>query len=346
MTGSFKEVMDFITIIETEYSDLIDKTEEELLTQEAEYWKSRFAKQIHVDLMSSGRITGGNLSALESMPIEMQRSILSKAMIRTEEHKKLQESTERDTRILLAESYPHKTEFIAPTDHVTLKLRKDAPIGYPENRIVNIDRAEIMIASMHRPNDNWWVSNSFFIPSGKNNVVHQLTCPSGDLIGEYRNKIVKDALSLGCTHIFFVDDDLLVNPDALQKLYAHDLDVVGGFYVKKTPLPESATMVSVPNSESKMSVPLDAKGLVEVDWSLAAGLTLVKTEVFKRLAYPWYLTTAQGTEDTYFCARLRESGIKAYLDTDVKAVHVDKENRIGYGFDGIKSLEEYEKLMK
>lgn len=343
MTGAFKEVMDFITIIENEYSDLIDKTEEELLSQEVEYWKSRFAKQIHIDLMTTGRIGAGNLTVLQSMPKELQEHTLAKSMVRTEEFKKLEAKVERETLTLLSESYPHKTEFIAPPDFVPLKLRKDAPEGYPEDRIVNIDRAEIMIASMHRPDEKEWLSRHFYIPSGKNNIVHEVICPNGDMIGEWRNRIVKSALSLGCTHIFFVDDDLLVDEGTLQKLYAHNLDVVGGWYVKKTPVPESATLVS-DGTGSMHGVPLDCTGLIEVDWSLAAGLTLVKTEVFKKIPYPWYLTTQQGTEDTYFCARLREVGLKAYLDTSIKAVHVDKTTRMGYGFEGIKPMDEYKQL--
>lgn len=340
MTGAFKEVMDFINIIETEYADLVDKTEEELLQSEPDYWGKRLAKQIHLDMTSIGRISEGNRNVLENLPREFQEQVLAQAMLRTDEHNRIEDSVARKVKVFLAESYPHKTTYIAPPTgvHVPLKFRKDAPEGYPENRIVNVDRAEIMIATMHRPGDTEWISSNFHVPGGKNYITCALECPSGELIGEYRNRLVLDALGLGCEHLFFVDDDLLVESDALQKLYAHKLDIVGGWYTKKDPVPESATLIKTEDGKSCIPVPKDATGLVDVDWVLTGGLTLINMQVFKAIQYPWYNTSYQATEDTYFSARLREAGIKQWLDTSIKAIHVDKATRTGYGFDGIKKL--------
>ncbi len=336
MTGAFKEVMDFITIIENEFADLVEKTEEELLQTEVEHWKKRFAKQIAVDLLTIGKVGEGNRSAMLMMPQQVQEEILAESMFRAEEIKRLDEKVAKATMIKLAESYPHKTTYIAPPDYVPLKLRKDAPDGYPRDRIVEIDRAEFMIATMHREGDDWWISENFIIPTGKNNIKHWITGMGGeDMVGEKRNRIVKDAISLGCEYLFFVDDDLVVPQDALQKLYALNLDIVGGWYPKKTPIPESATMISVPGSASMQPVPHNTTGVIEVDWALTGGCTLIKMDVFKRIPYPWYLTTAQGTEDTYFSARCREVGIKQYLDTSIKCGHVDKATGDEYTFDGI-----------
>src|SRR3990167_5764093 len=159
------------------------------------------------------------------------------------------------------------------------------------------------------------------------------------MVGEMRNKLVKDALAIGCTHIFMVDDDLMVPQDTLLKLYGYDLDVIGAWYPKKTSLIESASMIYEEDGESKRPVPKDSTGLIEIDWSLSAGCTLYKTDVFRKMQYPWFLTTKSGTEDTYFCARLREHEIKAWVDTDIKVGHVDKSKGIIYSFDGIKPYE-------
>jgi len=340
MTGAFKEVLDFIAIIESEYSDLVDKTEEELLKSETNYWGKRLAKQIHIDMQTIGRIGEGNRSVLENLPREFQEQVLAESIIRSHEHNMLESSVADKVNVMLAESYPRITTYIAPPAgiHVPLKFRKDAPKGYPENRIVNVDRAEIMIATLHRPNDREWLSTSFYIPGGKNYITTYIECPNGELIGEYRNRLVMDALSLGCEHLFFVDDDLLVPQDALQKLYAHKLDVVGGWYTKKEPVPESATLIKTEDGKSCMPVPKEATGLIDVDWVLTGGLTLIDMKVFKTVQYPWYNTSYQATEDTYFSARLREAGIKQWLDTSIKAIHVDKATRTGYGFDGIQKL--------
>jgi hypothetical protein len=201
----------------------------------------------------------------------------------------------------------------------------EAPRGYPANRVVNVDRAEIMIATLHRPGDNLWLSERFYIPTGKNYIKTWAECASPDMVGEWRNRLVMDALSLRCTHLLFVDDDLLVDEGALLQLYAHGLPIVGGWYPKKQPTIESASMVRLPDG-SKAPVPADATGLVECDWSLTCGLTLYSMDVFRAIPYPWFLTTHRGTEDTYFTARAREHGFKSMLDTSVRAIHVDKAN--------------------
>lgn len=337
MTGAFKEVMDFITIIENEYSDLMDMTEEELLRYEVEYWQSRLSKQIQIDLMTLTKISPGNLSVLLSMPKDVQERILAESLLRTEEHKLFQNRVANETMVKFVDSNPKKTQFIAPPDYIPLKKRKDAPEGYPTNKIVDIDVCEIMTATLHRPGDTAWLTNEFWIPAGKNYVKHYMTCEKPDMIGECRNRIVKDALSLGCEYLFFVDDDLVVDPGALMKLYQHKKDVVGFWYPKKVPIVESATIIR--DGESKMGVPVDSKGLIEIDWTLTAGGTLYNMDVFRKLPYPWFLTTEHGTEDTYFCARAREAGIKIYLDCDIKAKHVDKGTGIIYSFDGAKQLE-------
>jgi len=335
MTGAMKEVMDFITIIENEYSDLVDKTEEELLTKEKEYWVGRLSKQAHIDFMTAGQISASNLSSIQCMPKDIQEDVMKQAILRTQEFRQFGLLVENKASLKLAESYPHATTFIAPPNYTPLKLLKDAPEGYPQDRIVKMDRVEIMIATLHRPNDTEWISEKFWIPTGKNYIKHWVTCDDPQMIGEWRNRIVKDALSLGCEHLFFVDDDLIVEQDALQKLYAHKLDVVGGWYVKKTPAIESATMISEEVGESKRPVPLDSKGLIKADWSLTAGLTLLNMNVFRKINYPYYLTTDRGTEDTYLTARLKEAGIDSWLDTDVKAGHVDKKTRDIYTLSGI-----------
>ena len=85
MTGAMKEVMDFITIIENEYSDLVDKTEEELLTKEKEYWVSKLSKQAHIDFMTAGQISASNLSSIQCMPKDIQEDVIKQAIIRTQE---------------------------------------------------------------------------------------------------------------------------------------------------------------------------------------------------------------------------------------------------------------------
>ena len=324
MKGALKEMVYLGRLIQRDYADLMGKSEEELNAQEMKHWVGKLASQVHVDLMSSGVMSAGNRLAVEMLPREAQEEILIKAVHLTKEQEDFETLAANKALVLLSNSAPGPSKMTALPAEFPLVLRKDAPMGYPSDRIVNMDRVEIAIATLHRPGDTEWLSEEFYLPGGKNYIKIQLECPSGDLIGEYRNRIVRDALSLGCTHLFFVDDDLLVTNDALQRLYAHDLDVVGFRYCKKEPLPRCASMIKV--GESYEPAP-SSPDLLEIDWSLTAGGTLYRMDVFRKLEYPWFVSSAKGTEDTYFCARLREHGLKAYLDNTLTAGHMDKKTR-------------------
>src|SRR5438552_5615559 len=48
-----------------------------------------------------------------------------------------------------------------------------------------------------------------------------------------RNKMVEQARREGCSHLLFVDTDVIFGPDAINKLIAADKDIVGGRYNKR-----------------------------------------------------------------------------------------------------------------
>lgn len=62
---------------------------------------------------------------------------------------------------------------------------------------------------------------------------------------------------------------------------------------------------------------------VEV-YTLPQGFTLIRTEVFRKLIHPWFVTTDQLSQDSYFSQLCREAGIKLWCDTSVKCDHVDR----------------------
>ena len=48
-----------------------------------------------------------------------------------------------------------------------------------------------------------------------------------------RNGIVSKFLDTDYTHIFFMDSDMVFPKDTLQRLLDRDVDIVGGFYLRK-----------------------------------------------------------------------------------------------------------------
>lgn len=135
----------------------------------------------------------------------------------------------------------------------------------------------------------------------------------GGEIAETRNTIVNDVLTWSeqnrggsYTHLFWVDDDVLVFPMCLMQLLSHDKPIVSGVYFNKLPGKMSAPLI-FPDRYGGTSqfTPNEVKPI----WGHGMGLTLVKTEVYSRmrdeLNLPldkygrpqWYKTAGSNLED-------------------------------------------------
>lgn len=159
--------------------------------------------------------------------------------------------------------------------------------------------------------------------------------------------------------LFFLDDDVLVDWDALTKLYAHarwrpDHDVFAGVYCCKFQNPADPLVYAGDGAGGFWDwaigdvLTTDTHGITAVHM----GLTLIRTSLFRRMLdagvanddSPFFLTTTlerervdgclrskQGTEDIWFCRLAAKVGAKILVDTSVLAGHVDKERGITYG---------------
>lgn len=123
-----------------------------------------------------------------------------------------------------------------------------------------------------------------------------------------------------CTHIFFIDDDMLVPPNGLLRLLSHNVPIVGGLYFQRTPphLP-----VAYRHVEGNQWVPVTefCAGLQEVD-ALGFGFMLVKREVFERMDRPWFEFSDRMGEDMYFCQQAKALGYPILVDADLKCRHL------------------------
>src|SRR5210317_1806542 len=54
-------------------------------------------------------------------------------------------------------------------------------------------------------------------------------------IHEMRNVIIRNAVAMGCSHLMFLDADMVYPPDTISKLLAHDLPVVGALTFRRWP---------------------------------------------------------------------------------------------------------------
>ena len=171
-----------------------------------------------------------------------------------------------------------------------------------------------------------------------------------------RSYLVQAAIDAQATHILFVDDDMSLYPDAIIKLYEHDVDIVTGLCWNKTRGDRSKPMIGFLNPQIKI-VQWTSEWywphFFEID-GCGLACCLIKVDVFKKLGGPadWFAwnwtqtitkdngrtfrhTTPMG-EDLFFCQQAREAGIKIWCDSGVIVRHMlfshtwDNEQMAGY----------------
>lgn len=182
---------------------------------------------------------------------------------------------------------------------------------------------------------------SYTIACMKNNMIFSIeTMANESLVTRARNNLVaKMMVNPKTTHLMFVDADVGFDAESIYKLIAHDKDVVGGIYPKKTFEPD---YVFNPTTDAKRD-----GNLIEVE-DIGTGFLLIKRSVFEtmmnkfpKLKYKNGLNIDNESEpfmyalfDTWidpegnylsedytFCERWRGLGGKIYADTSIKLTH-------------------------
>jgi hypothetical protein len=131
----------------------------------------------------------------------------------------------------------------------------------------------------------------------------------GTLLPNQRTELVKRSIEGHASHVLFIDSDMRFPPDTLDKLLAHKLDIVGANCKHR----QANKWTAGVSSKGKA-------GLVEVG-GLGFGVTLIRTDVFMRIAEPWFATPFDGSkfigEDIFFYHKAKEAGFKIMIDHDL-----------------------------
>jgi hypothetical protein len=187
-------------------------------------------------------------------------------------------------------------------------------------------------------------------------------------IDQIRSQMATDALKAGFEELFWIDDDVLFDPDDVDRLREHDMPIVGGVYPWK-----GKPQLAVRWLDGTKSVELGVGGgIVEVKYA-ATGFLLTRAEVyatirrttfctpgqpahcrevigqFDRMMYPFFqpmvVDQPSGSsddvprylaEDWAFFHRAREAGFKVHVDTRIRLYHV---GRYAYSWEDLEPRE-------
>lgn len=154
-----------------------------------------------------------------------------------------------------------------------------------------------------------------------------ITFAHGQSPARSRNLMIEQALEHKCTHIMFIDDDVAFEADLLDRLLAHDVDIVSGLYFMRN-FPHTPIMFDNALEDGRCQIHLLSDGETGLIPIVAAGLgcCLIKTSVFEKLDKPWIrlgeLEPDNWCDDIGFFRRVREAGIQSFCDLDARVGHM------------------------
>ena len=152
----------------------------------------------------------------------------------------------------------------------------------------------------------------------------------GRKVHDAYNDAVMVALKDGVDYMLTIEDDTFPPPDALARLLpickSGPKIIAGAWYPKKQPVREGTPIIV---KDGKRQALFDDGGVHEC-YTLPMGCTLFPREVFHQTLFPWFATTDNLTQDSFFSQQAREAGWKLLCDTSIKCGHVDRKTKEVY----------------
>lgn len=221
---------------------------------------------------------------------------------------------------LSGEEYLNKLEEIAPKNS---KQITKTPSG-------EIERNQIVTKIRHKP-VTWgfcfdevtfskWVVNIFRLPLMP---WDSFATTQSTYLPDARNTVHSNFLETECEYLVMLDSDVLPPPDFLDRLLAHHLPMVGGWYRKKGE-PYAPVVYDYhhtdPDGIRKYNMRREpGKGLEQVD-AAGAGCWLIRRDVAVAIGARPY-SMEHGGEDLELCWKVKEANFPIHIDWDVVCQH-------------------------
>ena len=165
----------------------------------------------------------------------------------------------------------------------------------------------------------------------------------GTLIFDQRNSLVRTAVDEKCDYILFIDADMRFPKTTLERLLAHNKDIIGVNATTRM-MPPKPTARNIQINEDGSVDWLEVfsnkeKGIGKVD-AIGCGVMLIKTSCLKNIPQPYFyferlLKGKLLGEDIYFCIKAKDAGIDTWVDHDL-SMEIGHVGSYTYGWDDIK----------
>lgn len=149
----------------------------------------------------------------------------------------------------------------------------------------------------------------------------------GAYIEQNRARLIQIAVEQGCDKLFFLDSDIVVEGDVINKLLAHNKPVIGAAYNNRS-LPLYSNVKIADETGKLINYPELPKELFKCA-AVPTGAMLIDLPTVTKLSQPWFDLTyfEDGTlnlgEDVYFCMKLtQELGVEIWCDPTIQIGHI------------------------
>ena len=137
-----------------------------------------------------------------------------------------------------------------------------------------------------------------------------------------REEMTAQFLVFGGTHMLCLDSDMEIPVGAVERLLAHDLDIVAGLYYSRHTEHYPFIWGEDPERGRFFVAEWPEGALVQCDLT-GSGILLIKREVFEAFGPPWWLLEEgdAGGTDIAFLRRTRKAGFDLFVDTSIVCGH-------------------------
>lgn len=152
---------------------------------------------------------------------------------------------------------------------------------------------------------------------------------AGSLVYDARNKLAAKAVELECDYVMWFDSDMVFEPDTLERLIAHDKDIVTGIYHRRSGSYKPVLFKELTDNGDGTFTAVDyldypTDGLFKVA-GMGFGCVLMKTSVLFDMAVnmkDWFTPNGRIGEDLSFCHRATQLGYEIWADPSIRLGHV------------------------